>query len=115
VHNTYAGWTKSSAEARLDVDSFQRSSGGEHVMTIAISFVGGVLLGFRWRFAVLFPTMLLVGPALFALGGLSWATVGQAVFAMTAIQFGYLCGAAMGRIGTPQTTTGNLHGTIERQ
>jgi len=83
-------------------------------MTIAISFVGGVLLGLRWRYTVLFPTMLLLGPPLFLLGGLSWATAGQAVLAMTAIQLGYLHGVAVRRIDTSQTTTGKLHDTIKR-
>jgi hypothetical protein len=85
-----------------------------HVMTIAISFMGGVLLGLRWSYSVLFPTLLLVGPTMFSLGGMNWTTVGQVVVAMTAIQLGYLSGVAVRSIGASQTTTGKLRGTIQR-
>jgi len=83
-------------------------------MTIAASLVTGVVLGLWWRYTVLFPTILLVGLALFSLGGLSWATAGQFVLAMTALQVGYLGGVSMRGIGTSQTTTGKFHRTIQR-
>jgi hypothetical protein len=83
-------------------------------MTITIGLLGGVLLGLRLSYGVLFPTSFFVGLALFSLGGLTWATLGQFVLALTAIQIGYLCGAAARCVGSSQPTAGKLLRPIRR-
>jgi hypothetical protein len=62
---------------------------------ILIGLSGGILLGFRWKFAVLYPATLLAAVFMIATGGLSWANAGLIILVIAAVQAGYVGGVAM--------------------
>jgi len=61
---------------------------------IVIGFGGGILLGLRWKFAVLYPAMLLVAAFIISTQGPGWQNAGLIVLVITAIQVGYICAVA---------------------
>jgi hypothetical protein len=74
---------------------------------VLIGLGGGILLGLRWRFAVLLPTIIVIIVTMISTGGLSWSNLGHVVLAIVAIQVGYLCGVAMTTIaGTVRSAKG---------
>jgi hypothetical protein len=73
-------------------------------MVIAIGFIAGILLGLRWRYVILYPTMLIMMGMLFSVGGLNWTEVAQVVLTTIAIQMGYICGSGLRLIGLPHAT-----------
>ena len=64
------------------------------MMQILIGFGGGILLGLRWKVAVLYPVTLLVAAFMITTEGLSWQNAGLIVLVIAAIQVGYVCGVA---------------------
>jgi hypothetical protein len=64
------------------------------MIQVLIGFGGGILLGLRWKVAVLYPVTLLVAAFMITTGDLSWRDAGLMVLVITAIQVGYICGVA---------------------
>jgi hypothetical protein len=68
---------------------------GDDMTEVLIGLGGGVLLGLRWKIAILLPTIVAVVVMMICVGGLSWSNLGHVVLATVAIQAGYFCGVAM--------------------
>ena len=83
-------------------------------MVIAIGFIAGILLGLRWRYVILYPTILIVMGMLFSVGGINWAVTAQVVLATIAIQMGYICGTGIRLIGFPPATNRKRQGSIHQ-
>jgi hypothetical protein len=73
---------------------------GEMMMQILIGFGGGILLGLRWKVAVLYLVTLLVAAFMITTEGLNWQNAGLIVLVITAIQVGYICGVAARGLAT---------------
>ena len=67
---------------------------GEMMTQVLIGLGSGILLGLRWKFAVLYPATLLVAISVIATGGLNWSNAGLMVLVMVAVQVGYVGGVA---------------------
>ena len=61
---------------------------------VLIGFGGGILLGLRWKFMVLYPATLIVAAFMLVAEGLSWQNAGLIALVITALQAGYICGVA---------------------
>jgi hypothetical protein len=61
---------------------------------VLIGFGGGIVIGLRWKFPVVFPVTLLVAALMIVTEGLSWHNAGLIVLVITAVQAGYMCGVA---------------------
>jgi len=61
---------------------------------VLIGLGGGILLGLRWKFFILLPTIIVVAVTKICIGGLNWSNLGHVLLAIVAIQGGYLCGIA---------------------
>jgi len=59
---------------------------------VLMGFGGGILLGLRWKFMVLYPATLIVAAFMIVAEGLSWQNVGLIALVITALQAGYICG-----------------------
>jgi hypothetical protein len=60
---------------------------------VLIGLSGGILLGLRWKFVVLYPALLLAVAFMIGTEGLSWPVATQIVLVVAAVQAGYICGA----------------------
>ena len=67
---------------------------GEMMAQVLIGLGSGIMLGLRWKFAVLYPATLLVAIFMIATGGLNWSNAGLMVVVIGAVQVGYLGGVA---------------------
>ena len=63
-------------------------------MQMLIGLGGGLLLGLRWKVAVLYPVTSLVAAFMIITEGVSWQNAGLIFLVITAIQVGFLCGVA---------------------
>ena len=61
---------------------------GEVMTEVLLGFGGGILLGLRWKFAVLYPATLLVAVFMIGTTKLSWQNAGLIVLVITALQVG---------------------------
>jgi hypothetical protein len=71
------------------------------MIQVLIGLGGGILLGLRWKFAVLYPVSLLVAAVMITTQGLSWQNASLIVLVITAIQVGYICGVAARGLAKP--------------
>jgi hypothetical protein len=62
---------------------------------VLLGFGGGILLGLRWKFAVLYPATLVVVVFMIGTEGLNWPNACLIVLVITAVQAGYICGVAV--------------------
>jgi hypothetical protein len=67
---------------------------GGNMIQVLVGFGGGILLGLRWKFVVLYPATVLVAAFMITARGVSWEDAGLIVLVITAIQVGYICGVA---------------------
>ena len=73
---------------------------GEMMTQVLIGLGGGILLGLRWKFVVLYPATLLVAAFMVSTEGLSWPNAAQIVLVIAAVQAGYICGVATRGLAT---------------
>ena len=84
---------------------------GENMAQVLIGLGAGLLLGLRWRFAVLYPATLVVAIFGIAAGGINWPNAGLIVLVITAVQVGYVGGIAAraGRLSSDEAWRFGLH------
>jgi hypothetical protein len=76
------------------------------MMQMLIGFGGGLLLGLRWKVAVLYPVTSLVAAFMIITEGVSWQNAGLIFLVITAIQVGFLCGVAARELANRTSSEG---------
>jgi hypothetical protein len=79
-----------------------------------IGLAGGILLGLRWKYTILFPSIFVVGVTMICIGGVSWSNAGHLLLAIVALQAGYLCGVAVRPIAGGPRFANNWRATLHR-
>ena len=80
---------------------------------VLIGLAGGILLGLRWKWVALLPTIFVVIVWMICIGGLSWSNMGYLFLAIVALEAGYLCGVALPIAGSRRSAN-NWQTTLHR-